>query len=141
MQMAQTQLDLEPLEDFATVFKGLSDSTRIAILTLLLLQEEMCVCDIENVLGITQSRSSRHLRYLAHARMVSTKRVGTWVHYRIAATQEPFRLAVLDSLRATLRGPGARQLRTRLAQWKRKKAKADACADTPESSLRKVSHV
>jgi ArsR family transcriptional regulator len=135
--MPPTELDLEPLEDLASVFKGLSDPTRLAILGLLLLEEEMCVCDIENVLGITQSRSSRHLRYLANARLVSTKRVGPWVHYRITTRKDPARLAVIDTLRKTLHGPGMKGIEKRLAQWKRTKGSSCAAAPTkPE-----VSHV
>ncbi len=134
-----TELDLEPLEDLASVFKGLSDPTRLAILGLLLLEEEMCVCDIENVLGITQSRSSRHLRYLANARLVSTKRVGPWVHYRITTRKDPTRLAVIDTLRKTLHGPGMKGLEKRLAQWKRAKGTSSACAAVP--SKPEVSHV
>jgi len=120
--------DVPALEDMAAVFKALSDPTRLAILTLLLHQEELCVCDIENVLGVTQSRSSRHLRYLLHAGLVTTKRVGPWSHYRITPKPDPDRAVVLDSLRATLLGKRDKQLKKRLAAWARQKTKNDNCA-------------
>ena len=41
--MAQPHIDLAPFEDHAAVFKGLSEPTRVAIISLLLLQDEMCV--------------------------------------------------------------------------------------------------
>lgn len=50
----------------ARLFKSLADETRLKILWLLKGHEELCVCDIMRVLGITQSKASRHLRYLYH---------------------------------------------------------------------------
>ncbi len=109
--------DLAPFEDLANVFKALADPTRLAILLLLLEHDQLCVCDIEKVLGITQSRSSRHLRYLLNAGLVSTKRVGQWAHYRVAPT-DPQRQAVLQSLRANVPRDHTRPLEQRLAAWK-----------------------
>lgn len=123
--------DLAPLEDMAAVFKALSDPTRLAILALLMRQDELCVCDIESVLGITQSRSSRHLRYLLHAGLVTTKRVGAWSHYRITIKPDADRVAVLDTLRATLLGKRDKHLKKRLTVWARQKAKSDACVAHP----------
>jgi len=140
--MTQPHLDLEPFEDLAAVFKGLAEPTRVAIMSLLFLQNEMCVCDIERVLGVTQSRSSRHLRYLANAGLVTAKRVGPWMHYRIAPNLDPARTAVLEALRTTLPEPVTKQLRTRLAAWRRAKKSADTCAVAPPDNTRsrKLSH-
>ncbi|MGQ9689024.1 MAG: ArsR/SmtB family transcription factor [Desulfobaccales bacterium] len=68
----------------ARLFKALADETRLQILWLLMLQKELCVCDIMRVLGITQSKASRHLRYLFHVGLVSDRRVGVWMYYRLA---------------------------------------------------------
>jgi ArsR family transcriptional regulator len=120
--------DLAPFDDLASVFKALSDPTRLAILVLLLEHDELCVCDIEKVLGITQSRSSRHLRYLLNAGLVSTKRVGQWAHYRVAPTG-PQRQAILQSLRNTLSPEDLRPLEDRLAAWK--KLNHSTCSVSP----------
>jgi ArsR family transcriptional regulator, arsenate/arsenite/antimonite-responsive transcriptional repressor len=48
----------------ARVFRSLADETRLSILCLLMQHEELCVCDIMGVSEITQSKASRHLRYL-----------------------------------------------------------------------------
>jgi ArsR family transcriptional regulator, arsenate/arsenite/antimonite-responsive transcriptional repressor len=131
MFMTDATDDLAPLEDMAGVFKALSDPTRLAILTLLMHQDELCVCDIESVLGITQSRSSRHLRYLLHAGLVTTKRVGPWSHYRINTKPDADRAVVLETLRATLLGKRDKQLKKRLTVWARQKAKSDTCVASP----------
>jgi ArsR family transcriptional regulator len=66
------------LEDY---FCGLSDSTRLRIINLLF-HEELCGCDIQRLLGITQSVVSRHLLYLKRAGLVVDRRDGFRVFYR-----------------------------------------------------------
>ena len=68
----------------ARFFKSLSDETRLKILWLLSGAEELCVCDVIKVLGITQSKASRHLRYLYHLGWVTDRRDGLWMNYRLA---------------------------------------------------------
>ena len=70
----------------AQLFKSLADETRLKILWLLMGQEELCVCDIMRVLGITQSKASRHLRYLYHLGWVTDRREGLWMNYRLSVT-------------------------------------------------------
>jgi ArsR family transcriptional regulator, arsenate/arsenite/antimonite-responsive transcriptional repressor len=67
----------------ARFFKSLSDETRLKILWLLSGAEELCVCDVIKVLGITQSKASRHLRYLYHLGWVTDRRDGLWMNYRL----------------------------------------------------------
>jgi ArsR family transcriptional regulator len=59
----------------ARFFNSLSDETRLKILWLLSGTEELCFCDIIDVLGITQSKASRHLRY--SITWVGSRTVGT----------------------------------------------------------------
>jgi len=77
-------VDLAPLE---TLFKALADTTRLRILGLLL-GGEVCVCDIHETLGIPQAKASRHLAYLRRSGLVTTRRDGLWVHYRLAAPDD-----------------------------------------------------
>jgi ArsR family transcriptional regulator, arsenate/arsenite/antimonite-responsive transcriptional repressor len=67
----------------ARFFKSLSDETRLKILWLLSGTEELCVCDVIDVLKITQSKASRHLRYLYHLGWVTDRRDGLWMNYRL----------------------------------------------------------
>lgn len=69
----------------AGLFKALADETRLEMLALLVQRDELCVCRFEEALDITQSKASRHLRYLLNAGLVTDRRDGIWVHYRIAA--------------------------------------------------------
>ena len=70
----------------ARFFKSLADETRLKILWLLSGTEELCVCDVIDVLKITQSKASRHLRYLYYLGWVTDRRDGLWMNYRLAVT-------------------------------------------------------
>ncbi len=101
----------------ARFFKALADETRLKIVWLLMLADELCVCDIMAVLGITQSKASRHLRYLFNGGWVHDRREGLWMYYRLAAPdwREGGLLPALRSLLAEL--PEAQELRHRLQEW------------------------
>jgi len=65
------------------LFKALADETRLRILNLLC-RQELCVCQIVEVLGIGQSKASRHLAHLRHAGLVTDRREGLWMHYSLS---------------------------------------------------------
>ena len=71
------------LYDLAELFKVFGDSTRIRILYVLL-EAEMCVCDIALLLGMTQSAISHQLRVLKQAGLVKYRREGKTVYYSLA---------------------------------------------------------
>jgi ArsR family transcriptional regulator len=66
-------------------FKGLGDPTRLRIVALLL-EKELCVCDLLEVLRLPQSTVSRHLAKLKSSGLVLDRREGKWVHYRLEET-------------------------------------------------------
>ena len=72
--------DLYSLADF---FKVFADSTRIRILYVLF-EEEMCVCDISVLLGMTKSSVSHQLRILKQANLVKYRKSGRVVYYALA---------------------------------------------------------
>jgi ArsR family transcriptional regulator, arsenate/arsenite/antimonite-responsive transcriptional repressor len=72
------RLDMELVQ----IIKALSDETRLRILNLLRFGE-LCVCDIESTLGVTQSNASRHLEKLRNVKLISYEKRSQWVYYRI----------------------------------------------------------
>jgi ArsR family transcriptional regulator len=70
------------LEDLLNIFHMLSDKTRLRIL-LLLLDHELCVCEIFGTLDMTQPRVSRQLALLRQARLIKDRRAGKWIYYRL----------------------------------------------------------
>ena len=73
----------DTLYDLAELFRIFGDSTRIRILYVLF-ESEMCVCDIAQLLGMTQSAISHQLRALKNARLVESRRDGKTVFYSLA---------------------------------------------------------
>ena len=67
----------------ADLFKVFGDPTRIRILYILL-EQEMCVCDIADVLDMTQSAISHQLRVLKQMSLVKFRRDGKTVYYSLA---------------------------------------------------------
>lgn len=70
----------------ASYFKGLADENRLRILNLLF-HGELCGCDIQHVIGASQSTVSRHLSYLKNAGLVLDRRAGYRVYYRLVQTE------------------------------------------------------
>ena len=73
----------EELYDLAELYKVFGDSTRIKILYVLF-QSEMCVCDIAQLLNMSQSAISHQLRVLKQAQLVKYRREGKTVFYSLA---------------------------------------------------------
>lgn len=73
----------ETLKELADFYKVFGDATRVRILYVLL-QSEMCVCDLAVMLGMTQSAISHQLRVLKQAKLVKNRREGKTVYYSLA---------------------------------------------------------
>lgn len=73
----------ETLYDLAELFKVFGDSTRVKILYALF-EAELCVCDIAQLLGLTQSAVSHQLRVLKTSRLVKPRKDGKTVFYSLA---------------------------------------------------------
>lgn len=68
--------------DLAELFKVFADSTRMKIIYALL-EEELCVCDIANIVGTTQSAISHQLRLLKQSKLVKFRREGKTIFYSL----------------------------------------------------------
>ena len=73
----------DTLYDLTELFRIFADSTRIRILYVLL-ESEMCVCDIAQLLNMTQSAISHQLKILKQSRLVKNRREGKAVFYSLA---------------------------------------------------------
>ena len=74
--------DTEMLYELAELFKVFGDTTRVRILYALS-EQEMCVCDIAELVGMTQSAISHQLRVLKSARLVKFRRAGKIIYYSL----------------------------------------------------------
>src|SRR5438477_5888663 len=92
---------IKNLAEMEGLFKALADATRLRILGLLL-TGEVCVCHIHESLKIPQPKASRHLAYLRRAGLVTTRRDGLWMHYRLGTLPNPVLAAIGDAVRHAL---------------------------------------
>jgi len=90
------------MKKLSPIFKALSDPTRLTILGLVFRHGPLCVCEVEKILGITQSKASRHLRYLKAAGVLEDERVGSIVNYRLPTNPDEDLSAILPMLRERL---------------------------------------
>lgn len=67
------------------MFKALGDSTRLRMVSLLM-QRELCVCEIMDVLHLSQSNASRHLTILKNAGVLSGRKQAQWAYYTLSET-------------------------------------------------------
>jgi len=70
------------LKEMETFFLALADKTRLRILNLMR-ESEVCVCFFTEVYSESQPKLPRHLPYLRGAGIVSSRREGKWMHYKI----------------------------------------------------------
>lgn len=71
------------MQKFLTIISAINDESRVLILYHLLKYQELCVCDLQKLLNMGQSRLSRHLKILKDAGFLYVKRKGTWAYYGI----------------------------------------------------------
>lgn len=79
-----SDLDALKLRRTEYLFSGFSDLTRLKIIKLIG-EEELCACEVMAALDLTQPTTSHHLGILERAGLVSSRREGKWVFYRLAS--------------------------------------------------------
>ena len=87
--------------DIAFLFKALADPTRLRLINLMG-NDEVCVCFFVEVLKINQPKISRHLAYLRRAGVVSARRDGKWIHYRLVEPPDVHAANIFREVRAGL---------------------------------------
>jgi ArsR family transcriptional regulator, arsenate/arsenite/antimonite-responsive transcriptional repressor len=78
-------MEVTPLDSIINVHKALAHPARVRILAMLR-GAELCVCQLNAVIGVAPSTISAHLAELREAGLVAERKDGRWVHYRIAAS-------------------------------------------------------
>lgn len=90
------------LDTFQSVGRAIADPTRVRILKMLE-QGELCVCQVTAVLGLAPATVSKHLSLLKAAGLLSQRKEGRWVYYRLAANdRNPYAPSMLSLLSGVL---------------------------------------
>jgi ArsR family transcriptional regulator, arsenate/arsenite/antimonite-responsive transcriptional repressor len=86
-------MNIDPKE----LFSALANDTRLRCLVLLMQHDELCVCELTYAIGAAQPHISRHLAQLRELGLVSDRREGLWIHYRIHPELPDWVIAVLGA--------------------------------------------
>lgn len=109
------------MKESVNLFRALADETRLKMLALMHHHGELCVCDFVAILGITQSKASRHLRYLHAAGLVEDRREAVWMHYHLSRRMKQAHRLILESAMETIEPRSLAILERKLAAWRKNK--------------------
>jgi len=91
------------MKDFIRVMKALSDPNRVRVVKMLQ-EKEMCVCEIQEALGLAQPTVSKHMKQLEEAGLVTSRKNGLWVNYNLAGDESnPYAVEMLKQIDNWLR--------------------------------------
>ncbi|OGX61540.1 MAG: transcriptional regulator [Paenibacillus sp. RIFOXYA1_FULL_44_5] len=90
---------MDTIESMAERYKLLSDKSRLTILGLLK-EKELCVCDIVEIMKMSQPNVSQHMRKLKTGGLVKETKSGHWVHYSLSPDCPPYILSALEHIPA-----------------------------------------
>src|SRR5919202_1544379 len=116
--------------DMELLFRALADRTRLRLINLMG-DDEVCVCFFVEVLKTGQPKISRHLAYLRRAGLVSARREGKWMHYRVSAPPDEHAARVFAEVRAWL-------AEEREMQRDRERLRQVCCAPRPPVQLQRA---
>lgn len=80
----RVQPKIPEAEGVELIFKALADATRVKIAYALTLEDELCVCDIANIIGCSTATASHHLRLLRNMKLAKYRKKGKLVFYSLA---------------------------------------------------------
>lgn len=82
-------------------FKALADDTRLNIMMLVAVHQELCVCDLQDKLELSQPKISRHLALLRTAGLLADRRQGQWVYYRLHPELADWCLEIIKTMQTS----------------------------------------
>lgn len=83
------------MNELVLAAKALADPTRVRVLSALR-SGELCVCELSDALGVTQSTLSTHLQVIREAELVTTRKKGKWVYYALNSEAKRLLKGVFD---------------------------------------------
>ncbi len=72
------------MKNVLSILKSLSDRNRLRTVSALMVHDELCACEITELLGISGATVSKHLSTLANAGVVTSRKEGRWIFFKLA---------------------------------------------------------
>jgi len=113
---------MRAMKQFVRVMKALSDPNRVRMIKILGVKE-LCVCELQDLVGLAQSTVSKHLKVLEEAGLVDYRKEGSWFIYRLSKGEESeYARVMLKNLNAWLADePQLQEMIARLPQVDRER--------------------
>lgn len=105
--LAEPRIVTEPRNLTVEVFQALADPIRLELLARIAAAGPLCVCHLQEDMGYSQSRISKHLGALRRAGLVSTRREGTWNYYSVNEEALGIAREFIDQLETSMHTPHA----------------------------------
>ena len=80
---AREFIDADAAANVAAIFKALGDANRARIVGALSIEDELCVCDLANIMGVSTASASHHLRSLSRQGVTKSRKMGKMVYYSL----------------------------------------------------------
>ena len=74
---------MDEFNEIIKILKALSDENRVRILSLLNKRQNICVCEIREIIGLSQPTISSHLKVLENAGLIENSKEGKWINYKL----------------------------------------------------------
>ncbi len=110
------------MKQFIRVMKALSDPNRVRVIKILG-NKELCVCELQNLIGLAQSTVSKHLKVLEEAGLVDYHKEGSWIIYQLTKGEESdYARVMLENLKGWLTDdPQLQEMMARIPQVDRER--------------------
>mgnify|MGYP001580220718 FL=1 len=76
------------MDKLTAIFKALSDNNRLRIVSALMKYDELCACQLTELIQVTSATASRHMGVLISSELVESRKDGRWVYYRLRKEQK-----------------------------------------------------
>ncbi|OPL17484.1 MAG: hypothetical protein AVO38_00425 [delta proteobacterium ML8_D] len=80
---------MQDLKTVIKILKAISDEGRLRIISLLISKKDLCVCEIRDLIGLSQSTISSHLKKLENSGLVNFNKDGKWINYNLDPNLDP----------------------------------------------------
>ena len=97
---------MKNIKNISNIIKALADEGRLRIVILLLAKTGLCVCEIKEVIGLSQPTISSHLKQLVSAGILDYKKEGLWVNYSISEEIDSNIRKIIENLYILLQQDG-----------------------------------
>lgn len=91
------------LKNIEKTIKALADKNRLRIIYLLNKKKDLCVCEITDIIGLSQPTISSHLRLLENAGLIESVKDGLWVNYNISSRLDPLSKSMVETISRDLK--------------------------------------